>query len=436
MDNILIPITFILFQFGIFIINFYYFSKKLFHPSILFSLLWTIIVLMQFLVSKFVLTELYPISFETYLFVSLATLAFSLGAAYINHQLKNVIEQHSIKEKSAHQIGVFYRLFFTAIVLVGLPFYLKSIFNIYKGSNLDNIFIGIRSELIYGELDIGPTKYLVSFSIVTFAINYFVFLQTRTMQNRLILLLSFTIAMVYTVFYTGRTSLFMILAIYLGINNFMNNKNFIKKVVLMMLFFTILFSIVGIIYEKGGSAENGLSNNISSSFEYTSLYLVSPLNAMDFKHNQGEISDYSGNNTLGFFVKLAENIHLLPKSKAKDIADEYVFIPYPTNVYTIFRAYIQDFGKGYALFIMMILGALQSFLYLKAANTKSLRYVLYYSFLLFPLMLSFFRDHYFTVFSSWLKIVIYVEVFLFLNKHLPNPLGVKSTSILDSKKIA
>ncbi len=436
MDNILIPITFILFQFGIFIINFYYFSKKLFHPSVLFSLLWAIIVMMQFVVSKFVLTELYPISFETYFFVSLATLAFSLGAAYINHQLKNVIEQHSLKEKSVHQIGVFYRLFFTVIVIVGLPFYLKSIFNIYKASNLDNIFIGIRSELIYGELDIGPTKYLVSFSIVIFAINYFVFLQNRTMQNRLILLLSFTIAMVYTVFYTGRTSLFMILAIYLGINNFMNSKNFIKKVFLMMLFFTVLFSIVGIVYEKGGSAEDGLSSNVSSSFEYTSLYLVSPLNAMDYKHNQGEKPDYSGNNTLGFFVKLAENIQLLPKSKARDIADEYVFIPYPTNVYTIFRAYIQDFGKGYALFIMMILGALQSYLYLKAANTKSLRYVLYYSFLLFPLMLSFFRDHYFTVFSSWLKIVIYVEVFLLLDKHLPNPLGVKSTSILDTKKIA
>jgi hypothetical protein len=51
-------------------------------------------------------------------------------------------------------------------------------------------------------------------------------------------------------------------------------------------------------------------------------------------------------------------------------------------------------------------------------------------------MLSFFRDHYFTVFSSWLKIVIYVEVFLLLDKELPNPLGMKPNSIIDSKKLA
>jgi len=69
----------------------------------------------------------------------------------------------------------------------------------------------------------------------------------------------------------------------------------------------------------------------------------------------------------------------------------------------------------YAWIMIAIFGFLHTWLYEKAANTKSLRYSLYYSFLLFPLLISFFMDFYLSIFSTWVQVVFYTEVFSFFN---------------------
>jgi oligosaccharide repeat unit polymerase len=223
---------------------------------------------------------------------------------------------------------------------------------------------------------------------------------------------------VYSVFATGRTYFFLILAIYLGISYLLKKRFSIKKYIAPLLLFTLFFISIGIIYGKGGNKENSLKDNLNASAETTAVYLVSSLTALDIETRNNVKASYSGENTLLFFVKIGQKLNLLPNIKAGTLLSEFVFVPYPTNVYTFYSPYIRDYGRVYAWFMIGLFGALHTWLFHKAIKTKNLRYTLYYSFLLYPVLMSFFQDQYMSLFSTWLQIVFYTEVFLLINSFL------------------
>jgi oligosaccharide repeat unit polymerase len=114
-------------------------------------------------------------------------------------------------------------------------------------------------------------------------------------------------------------------------------------------------------------------------------------------------------------MKIGEQLNWIPNAKVNELIQPFVLIPYPTNVYTVYSPYIKDFGKLYAWFMLAIFGFLHTWLYNKAISTKSIRFCLYYSFLLFPLLISFFMDFYLTISSLWIQIIIFIEIILQLN---------------------
>src|SRR6185437_14236044 len=128
---------------------------------------------------------------------------------------------------------------------------------------------------------------------------------------------------------------------------------------------------------------------------------VASLNALDwYMHHQFRVN-YNGNNSLRFFMKVGEQLNLVSNVKINDLLTPFIFVPYLTNVYTFYSPYIKDFGKGYSWIMIALFGLIHTFLFNKAIATKSLRYSIYYSFMLFPLMISFFADQYLTITSFW-----------------------------------
>jgi oligosaccharide repeat unit polymerase len=168
-------------------------------------------------------------------------------------------------------------------------------------------------------------------------------------------------------------------------------------------------------YGKGGNEENTIVENMKQASQATAVYLVSAVNALDWDlHHQFQIS-YSGNNSLRLFRKIGDHFNLTQNAKIPDLVQPFVFVPYPTNVYTVYSPYIKDFGKWYAWFMVAVFGFIHSFVHNKAITTKNFRYSLYYSFLLFPLLISFFADFYLTIFSTWIQVIFFTELFIFLN---------------------
>lgn len=419
---ILSDLIFIFLQGIAFFLAYYIFNRKTLQPAVVFSFVWFTIILLRFFFRLTILDELYPINVTTYLVFFAGTSIF-----IISSYITQIIYQNKLKWEANVPIINFidqipqlnFRIILTALILAGLPLFILASYRVFLASNIDNFFVGLRTELSYGEEDIGPLKYLVSFSFVIYSINLFSYLNEKNKKNLILLLISLTAVITYAIFSTGRTFFLMILAIYLGISYIQGKRISLKRNILLFGLFLVFFTSMGIFYGKGGDTNDTIKDNLYPASQITATYLTSSLNALDYELNNNFHINYDGQNTLRFFKKLFDAFNTEP-SQAQDgkLIKEFVFVPYPTNVYTFYSPYIKDFGILYALVMLSIFSVIHTLLFCKALHSKNIRFVIYYAFMLYPLMMSFFQDQYISLFSTWLQIIFYTELILFFNKLL------------------
>ncbi|MEN9572126.1 MAG: hypothetical protein RL172_3357 [Bacteroidota bacterium] len=417
--TILTDVAFIMLHFFVLLFSYQALGKKVAQPAVLFSLVWFVIILLHFICKFTLLNQLEPLRPSTYIIFLTGTIFFSAGSFLVQQYLnsKPVLQQASNHPTTGLQTSQLFRIASVLIILLGLPLYIRAAFQIFLASQAEDFFMGLRYELSYGDADIGPLKYLMPLAYVVFAFNLLAYFNKRSWLNAGLLLLTFLLVATYAVFSTGRTYFFMILSVYLGISFLTNPRFSIRRSVTSLVLFGLLFMLVGIIYGKGGNTDETVKDNIRSASEALGVYLVSGLNALDIE-TATPIREYAGgDNTFRFFIKAAMQLKLMPQRPIVDLKHEFVFVPYATNVYTYYSPYIADFGKLFAWLMLALYGAVHTWLYHIAATVKSKRSVFYYTFLLFPLFLSFFSDLYLTLFSFWLQLVFFTELLLYANKY-------------------
>jgi hypothetical protein len=120
---------------------------------------------------------------------------------------KRVVKTDSVFKNSNEglEISLQLRIAFTAIIILGLPFYIQATYRVFLASQIDDFFAGVRTAITYYEEDIGPTKYLLSFSFVVFGINLYAYLKAKTNINRVLLFICLIFTLTYAVLATGRT---------------------------------------------------------------------------------------------------------------------------------------------------------------------------------------------------------------------------------------
>ncbi|MEO6187691.1 MAG: O-antigen polymerase [Ginsengibacter sp.] len=394
--------------------------KRILHPAVLFSLVWLVVISAHLFFSFTVLDELPPLSITTYLVFFIGALSFSLGAFIetIMFQKGSLVTEMPALEISTGENKISNRLLYIllAIVVAGLPFFLQASYRIFIASNIDNFFVGLRSELLYGDEDIGPLKYLFAFSLVVFAFVLQSSLKKQNLNGRILVIIGFISTMIYAVFMTGRLLFLFVLAVYLGMR-FIHGRSFsTKKVFGLAALFMIVFIIFGVVYGKGGNIEGSAYENMKPAAEGTAIYMVASLNALDKEMQNPFLVNYNGNNSLRFFLKVAKTLNIIPNAEVSDLIPDFVLVPYPTNVYTMYSPYIRDFGIVYAWLIVAFLGFLQAYLFNKAIEKKTFRFSFWYSLLLFPLIISFFADQYFSLLSFWIQFAVFIEAVILLNK--------------------
>ncbi|MEP7141834.1 MAG: O-antigen polymerase [Ferruginibacter sp.] len=415
--NILTDLVFILLHFFVFFFTYHILGKRILQPAVLFSLVWLLIIVLHFVFKLTLLNELFQLHAATYLVFFIGNVCFSIGSVLANKGFEKNRLYYSNSRPQPVEISLAARMIYLAIILAGLPLYIKASYDIFIASNAVDFFAGLRSELSFNDADIGILKYLMSIAFVAFAFNLYAFYLNRNKINGIIVIITFAALFTYAVFATGRTYFIIILSIYLGVSFFLNPKFSIKKQLGWFgVSFIIFFMLFGLIYGKGGNTENSIKENIRSSSENVGVYLVGSLNALEMQLAQNNAAVDKGDNTLRFFIKIALAIHLIPDRKVNSFINEYVFVPYPTNVFTGYSLYIRDFGKIYAWLMFGIYGAIQTWLFNRALYLKSIRCMFYSSFLISPVLLSFFGDQYLTTFSLWFQLVVITELFLFINR--------------------
>lgn len=406
--------SFILIHFFLVVLNYYLFGKKVIHPCVLFSLLWLVIVSLHIFFRLTFLNQLYALSIQLHLILISGVLFFSVGGWIVS--LKGRNKNGEFHTNNNLELNLSVRILITSIVIIGLPLYIRASYQIFVESNKEEFFTGLRTEIYEGEKDIGITKYLTSLSFVTFGFNLFSFYRKKGKMEITLLILSIICVLGYSLFATGRVFFLAILSIYVGIKAMSKTKTPVWHLVFIFLGFILTFMLLGIIYGKGANIYSSLSENVRLAIEGVGMYTVTPLNALDSQINNNALLPSNGDYTLRLFLKSAIELGFLPYRKIQPLIQDYSFVPYPTNVYTYYQPYIRDFGLLYSLIMLTIFGALHTWVYRKAVNAGNLRFVLYFSFLLYPLFMTFFNDVYMVGLSFLFQLFFYVETLVLINE--------------------
>ena len=125
-----------------------------------------------------------------------------------------------------------------------------------------------------------------------------------------------------------------------------------------------LVFFVGLIFtNKNTGATTGGVTNIA--IYYVLTYIAGPLAAFDSVVQHPADFMISASHTFQFPLRLAAALHLINYTKPP-VLDRFVFVPFPTNVYTVFKFYFLEFGTIGAVVLLFLVGLLHSLLYLKA----------------------------------------------------------------------
>jgi oligosaccharide repeat unit polymerase len=145
-----------------------------------------------------------------------------------------------------------------------------------------------------------------------------------------------------------------------------------------------------------------------------SLYLLGSLSAMDQLMNQPLVFDW-GVNTFRSFLAVGQALGL--DVSVPTLVKPYVYIPQPTNVYTVFLPYWQDLGWTGVFLAMAVLGWAHAALQSAALSRRDPRLMVLASLAMYPLLMQFFQDQYFSLLTTWVTFALLVWPSLNKNPH-------------------
>jgi oligosaccharide repeat unit polymerase len=201
----------------------------------------------------------------------------------------------------------------------------------------------------------------------------------------------------YSVLATGRTYLFLL---FIAMSFVALVQRRIRPSALVWLgaaIVALLFFGLGWLFNKIG--EDSPNVNALSALDALNLYLLGSLAGFDAWMTTYTPLDWGLNvfrSLMAVGAALGLQVQVVPLVK------DYVFVPEPTNVYTVFLPYVQDFGRLGALTFFAFFGWLHARLY-KAARSQDPRWVILYALAMYPLLMQFFQDQYFSLLTTWIQ---------------------------------
>jgi oligosaccharide repeat unit polymerase len=241
----------------------------------------------------------------------------------------------------------------------------------------------------------GLVSYLVSLSVIAVAVQFFL---VPHYKSRWRYYLSVLVAFVYAVLSTGRTFVMIVAMLILGLNLISGRMKFRRGLAYLLGFGLVSFTAIGIVLGKGGELSPQV---IVDQFR---IYLLGGLAAF------GQYIQSAGDLQWGvnvFRSPLAAMRALGVDTKVPDLMKEYRYVPDPTNVYTFYRPYFDDYGYIGVFVAPFFFGALHGRLYKFARNGSTVG-MIFFALTLFPLFMQFFQDQYFSLLSTWLQYGLWV----------------------------
>ncbi|SHM62008.1 O-antigen polymerase [Flavobacterium saccharophilum] len=382
---------------------FYILTKKYSDPMVVVTASWGATLLLYGTVDH----GMPSLSFHVCLIIFLWVISLLLGVSLFNY--------HKIKKNKVLEKNLFFSDFnniednqvlrrnLNVYFWISVICFFPQVYISYKQaiSGGENIFLNMRlasAGLIESEYNVGVFGYGKTFTIVALLVNLLIH---KVGQSKIKIYLLFFMYFVLSILAVGKSQfLFLIIAMIL-VWSF--TKTISKRTIIIgFAFLLITFSML----QLARSNEEDDQNDVISGMFYS--YLFGGLPALDQVVNSEMQSSEFGQNSFQFVYRFTkafeENKAKTENTYNNDITyDGYLFVPNPTNVYTIIGPFWLDFRYIGVLIFGFIYGVLFGFLYMKAIQ-MNIYGIITYCLFVSSLVLPFFGEFIFAYLSYFIQV--------------------------------
>lgn len=377
----------------------YRLSHSVLYPPFAFSALWLLVLALY----QANLIEIYPLHTNTMFLVASGCLLFSLGGVVAWGFPKQLINLRLRIGDCLNQVRKNSPLKYVLVAVFGLAAFVSAHHLMAQAAlgTGSTILAQARSAGFSGQNDgtsgISILTYIPVWSIC-FATLFLI-----EKPNKLFWAMA-AVAFVLAVLTTGRVPVLQLFCSLITVHLLKTNKLRLGAALRFARIPIAVFSCLFVLLAFTNKDTSGLSGGVGQMAVYFIVsYITGPLAGLDYVLQRP--GDYMGlpNHTLKFPLQIASALHLVQYTPPRS-PDEFIAVPFPTNVYTGFKFFYTDYGFIGCLAIVCIIGFLHTLLYKKALTGSALGQFMF-AFMMMPLVMFIFDDLY-SAFGEELNMVL------------------------------
>lgn len=150
-----------------------------------------------------------------------------------------------------------------------------------------------------------------------------------------------------------------------------------------------LVAVFFLFYAFNFIRSGGDEDNATTLIDFLSIYVLSP--SVAFEQVQEKLTDQFGSRSFAFVYAVLSKLGI-GHYEVEQKLQEFVFVPIPTNVYTVFQPFYEDFGYRGVAFFASVYGAFTGWLYRLCRNGGAFSRCLY-AYVLMTLVLQFYQEN-------------------------------------------
>jgi len=294
---------------------------------------------------------LYPLSNKFYtsliiwvpIFCSSSLLSFYALPKHLKDEAKRKTEMRDIS------MTMFNAFFMLSVIMT--PIYVYQIMKIVTMFDTTDLFYNLRYLAVNGENDFGILKYSYIINQVLFVVAVWQYPKIPGWK-----LLLVTIAFIMGQFaLMEKNGLFLMVITMLIV---LYSKNIIKlrTIFIVLAIIVIVFFLIN--FSKEIKSDEGAES--ATFLDFIGIYILSP--SVAFGYVTQDLSNQFGAHTFEYFYSLLDNWGIGDYVVYERLRG-YVWVPLPTNVYTIFQPFYEDFGYQGIAFFAFIYGVIMGTAY-------------------------------------------------------------------------
>jgi oligosaccharide repeat unit polymerase len=379
----------------------YWLSRSVLYPPFLFSSMWLLVMSLYGLN----LTPTDPLHANTLWILGLGATLFSFGGVIATLVPRNIIQTRLILTRFPPRNNIV-KNSLMLFLACGIPVQIISILHRATLGVGNTVFQRARTSAMVAP-EAAPAPLLAYFTLWALYAAPLFLIEKRDKSFWMMT----SIAFMASLLSTGRVPFLMLIGSLLCVQLMVANQQTFWAAVKfarlpMLLFFSLYF---GLIFVSKDTTVFG-SSVAAILLLFLVGYIVGPTAAFDYFLRHPRTYADAPHHTFKFFLGIGSALHLVVYQSAPP--EDFVFVPFPTNVFTVYRYYVGDFGIYGALLAIMLIGLFHTLLYRKARTGSELGIYLF-SITLFAVFLSIFSDEY-AAFGSYIDELLFAAIYIVL----------------------